>query len=1507
MRKVIKISVKVVLGVVLVSVLLPVVLGGALLIPWVQNLAVDAAARWASKKLETKVEVGHIRIHPRGTVTLSGFYVEDFRGDTLLYAPKLDAALAPMGIGGGGIRFREIGLDSAKLYLFSPDEGEMNMVRIIRRISGKKEKKDKPFAIAAKKVDISRMTFRMQKQTIRERAGFNAEDIEFTDIDLDVEDFGVVGDSIFMQIKGVTAKEKGGLDVQSFRARHFSIASRSMRFNSVEFTSPGTAVSLPRLDFLYESWKSYAEFLTDVRMEAESDLSKVDFSTIALFAPAMQGNKLVVDRFTGSVQGPVAALSGQIAECVAGETSLKGSFTSRGLPDIARTRFHIDIAQLQTTAQDAKRIAGEFTRGKAAEWNLPDPGPLALTGMFDGTLADFSSELLAASPRGDLDAQVASRMENGSRILSGRATATDLDLRMLFDNPRMGRATLSASGEAALSQGRFAAKGKAEVARLRYNNYTYHSLIAAGTYAEGRFKGDVSSSDPNLDFDGYAELELGAATPDYLLDLRLHNADLAKLHLNKRDSISLLSCRLHGHASGHDLNDLNGEIFIDDLLYVNPVDSVRAGEIRFDAVNNEQIKSLVMDAPFARAEYHSTADYSYMSEFFRRTVASYLPALQNGGRKAQRAAPLPQNAPDSYTLLKVNVLEANNVAGIFMPGLEVARNSNLTLLFNPRSDKFSVSLQSDYLEQGPFLASGIQLDSRNEGDSISLYLRTDDLYAMGMHTPEFSLLGGLKYNRIDLGARFRNTPTSSPSLISVGAEFERDTVTGAPRARIRVAPSTVYTGERSWRILSREIVCDTSRVEVQSFRVISQGQELSVNGVASRSKADTLHIKLNHFDISPFGRFTERMGYTLNGYTGGYADIVSLFGGASLYAEVNLDEVAVNQVKAPPMLFRSTWDFANERARMTLTGRERGDTIIRGYYRPAERRLLAYATLKNIDLALLDPLLEDVTGRTTGRADADLTARGSFSNLDVDGTIQVRDLLTRVDFTGVDYTVPRATVNVASGVLKLPPTAFQDKNGNKGTLEMNLNLQRLKNITYSVTARPQNMLVLNTTQRDNDLFYGEVYGSGTMNIEGNKRGVSMKINATTGENSRFFMPLTGKSDISEADFITFRVPEVKVDPDDEVLRRKLAFERKARRVESGQGVAMDIAMALNVRPNTDFQLVIDPKVGDIIRGRGNGTINLHLNPRNGELSMYGDYQITEGNYLFTLQNIINKRFVIEPGSVIRWMGEATDPMLDIEAVYNVKTSLTPLAPQLSQSSRRSATVECVINLEDRLSHPAITFDVRVPGADPETQSIVANALNTQEMKATQFFWLLAANSFYMETSSSMSGMAATGASATGLEFLSNQLSNWMSSDKYSFDLRYRPKSELTPDEIDFYFSSELIRNRLIIEVEGNYDLGDDPSKVSSHAVNSIPGDFTATWLIDRQGNLRAKGFTRTIESFDENQGLRESGVGLYYKEDFNTFGDIITNFKERFKSKKRKAAEAAVRQAESEKPEKSEK
>ena len=125
-------------------------------------------------------------------------------------------------------------------------------------------------------------------------------------------------------------------------------------------------------------------------------------------------------------------------------------------------------------------------------------------------------------------------------------------------------------------------------------------------------------------------------------------------------------------------------------------------------------------------------------------------------------------------------------------------------------------------------------------------------------------------------------------------------------------------------------------------------------------------------------------------------------------------------------------------------------------------------------------------------------------------------------------------------------------------------------------------------------------------------------------------------------------------------------------------------MNLNVNSNAEAQIIIDPKVGDIIKATGSGNLKMEINPNQNIFKIYGDYTIDQGDYLFTLQNIINKHFKIDNGSTLRWNGDAENANVDIKAVYKLKAALSDLLNDTSSVYKRRIPVECQILMSDKL-------------------------------------------------------------------------------------------------------------------------------------------------------------------------------------------------------------------------------
>jgi len=69
-----------------------------LLVPGIQNLITSKAEGYLTGKLQTKVELGSVRLTFPKAVVLKDIYVEDLSGDTLLYSQKIKADVSMMAL-----------------------------------------------------------------------------------------------------------------------------------------------------------------------------------------------------------------------------------------------------------------------------------------------------------------------------------------------------------------------------------------------------------------------------------------------------------------------------------------------------------------------------------------------------------------------------------------------------------------------------------------------------------------------------------------------------------------------------------------------------------------------------------------------------------------------------------------------------------------------------------------------------------------------------------------------------------------------------------------------------------------------------------------------------------------------------------------------------------------------------------------------------------------------------------------------------------------------------------------------------------------------------------------------------------------------------------------------------------------------------------------------------------------------------------------------------------------
>ena len=1486
MRKVIKILAKVLSAIILLLIFLPIFLTLLLNLEPVQNYVVQRATDYASETLGTRVSIKRIDMDLFTRVRIEGFYVEDMEQDTLLYVDRASAAITSFNIKRDGVSLHNVDAEGGKFYIREMANGELNIRPIIAKFQN--PEKESNFRLYIDDMEVDNLDFCYTRlETRNPEYGVDYADIRILNADAHIKDFSVVKGAVRGDIKSFSADERSGFRLDQLSGVMY-VDRGVIHVDEVYIETPTSTINMPRMHINGESWDQYKNYIDEVQMDMEAENSTITTSDLGYFAPALRDWGITLKDMDVTYVGTVDDFDVTVRDVDFGKSSnLDATAHIIGMPEWGTAKYIVGVERMHLTAEDANSVLASVVKNPLPEKVTEIIDRVEWVDMratFGGRWDSFRVAGNINSATGHLRADVnLNRRSDGSYPVNGVVEVADFDLGNLIDKPKVGKLTATVNAAGAIGGGNaggLVGDVNVSVESFGYSDYTYQEIHGVGSIDGNKFYGEVNSDDPNLDFDMFADVDIDPENPYYRISMMLYNADLHAMGINKRDEVSSLSANIGVDVSGASLEELNGYVSIADAEYHYPGGDIYSNRLRIDLDSTPQQKYVQCKSDFFDFDFRSRSGYLDIYDYLFHSLNTYVPLLYKDAPEVKHETSAANNAND-YTVFTLTANdEINSLLDAIAGGLVVAPETNLSLTFNPRSNNIILKGKSEAVEYSGVIMANVELDVNNSSrDSMSVRMRSEGIYrGTTLLMPNFNLNGGARENRITLSAGFRDSDKRS-AMLGLAAKFSKSAETNHRSIHINVTPSHFTADDAQWKLYARGIDIDSSRIAINDLRIMRGDQLLNIDGVASRQREDSIRITLNRFDISPLSQLIGRYGYNINGASTGYATIKSALNNPEIEARISLDDWSVNGIDAPPQDIITDWDFKQNRARVFVRDRGTQDTLIRGYYQPVGTRYYANARIRRLKAELIQPFLVGIVSDIEGDVNVYATVVGEGRQAHLNGRGTVENLATKVDYTNVRYTAPYGELRVEDNHIYADGVELFDSNGNKGIYKMDLDLNHLSNVTYDISIDADKMLVLDTKAKDNDYFYGHVYATGSAEFKGDKRGLKMDIEATSNDNSHFYMPLSGKEDVSYADFVRFRTQEIK-GPDTTAFltRRMLAYERKRRHV-SNIGSVMDMDMTFNVQPNIEMQLVIDPTVGDIIKGRGKGQLNMHIVPEANIFEMRGEYTISEGDYLFTLQNIWHKLFKVVPGSSVSWNGDPMGAQLNIDAVYETKASLKPLIGNSLQGidTSRAVPVECYIKLTEDMMAPKVTFDVEVPNVAPEIQTVIDKALNDQQSIATQMFWLLAANTF---SSDDTGAMGASLSATTGFELLSNQLSNWLSGDNYNIILRYRPRTEQTGDEVDFGFSKSWLDNRLIVEVEGGY-LSDESLKATEKASNFV-GEAFITWLIDSDGAFRLKGFTQTIDRYGENQGMQESGVGVYYSESFNTFTELGQSLKARF-------------------------
>jgi hypothetical protein len=1473
-KKVKKISIYVLSTVVLLLVFLNLLLN----FPAVQTWLCQRVAGYYSAKWHTKVKVGRVDFEFIKKLVLKNVYVQDQHGDTLLYATALKLDVSSIDFKQHILHLSNIEIQDTKLHLITyKNTHELNLQFIVDAFASKDTTKNPNAAkwdISSEGITLNNVDFHLQNFNDTDAPptyGINYSNLRVHNIFSKISDIKFEGDTVRGTIEKLGAEESSGFVLKNMFC-YVKLSSHGFELDALHIITPLTDISTD-LIFKYNRFPDFNDFVTNVNMHAVFKKSTVCFEDVAFFAPGLRGVHNCFS-ISGQYDGTISHLHGKEMDIGWGKfSSFRGEADMNGLPDIDKTHIKVHIADLITSKNEVELLP-KPPFDKQENIKLPENisylNTIHFSGNFDGYISDFNTDGVLTTDIGDIAASLNLRQDTAEKTpyYKGSIQTQSFNIGRFLQLKDMGAITSSATIEGkGLSKEMADARIKGSMQSFSYRNYNYKNTTLNGELRKGFFSGIVQVNDPNLHLNFNGELDLISKIHTYKFDANVYNSDLMAIHFIKdTTSPALLSTHIKVDARGNSLDDLTGTLFMDSTHYYVRRQQYHLNYLTVKSDVKDGLRNAYINSDYVDADI--SGHYSLLNSYkcFEGLMATYLPG------KFSEEEHLKNNKDYHDYKFDIHFKENVGLTDLFIPSLKIANGTNVNGYYKEKKDDFSLDGQSSTIEWNGRKAKNWKLNAKGDVGNLNVKIRCDTLFMSdSLYAAGFSLNGNVTEDTVHYAVKWNND-TNNHANIPGYIAFTRNAQTV-----FKLLSPSIDIADSTWQLNTQNLVTiDTSGITAQDLMFYHDKQYISVIGKLSNKKSDAMVIDFHKFNLEDLLVTSP----TFKGTVDGTASISNANNHLLFVSALNFSDVYFNKEYIGNGTINSYWD--NSTQSIATNGQinyynEKSLSFIGNYYPNKDSDNVSVdGVLQGFQIKTFNQYTKGYCSEMDGTLNGNFHLSGNLNKPVFHGSIMASIKKVKVDYLNTYYHTPELNITIAPDTFRIIPSRLYDDKGDTAIVSGNLYHSHFKNFRMDFGLTTNNFYCLNTKDDNNSSYFGQGYVSGNASIYGFLNSIHIDANITTQKGTVFNIPLSNAAEVEESDFIHF------VNKNDPKGKKKKGYRVNL------SGLQMDFN--IHATPDATAKVIFASKVGDVLTGKGNGTIQFGMN-NFGDISLRGNYTLTDGSYRFVLQNVINEDFTLQPGGTIQWNGDPYNAEININTSLTVRTSLQPLFPfdTTHTAYSKSVPVYCDLDLTGKLTSPDIKFDIELPTVDQETRQTVASYLSNPDEMNRQVFSLLIIKSFLpvQEGANNSAGPTPTIIPGTaGYAILSSQLSNLLNSisNKVNIGVNINPATTYNPQEAQVLLSTELLGGRVLINTD-MAQIGTTSTGQQTENSNNIVGEATVEYLISKDGKLRAKAFNKANDNTALNlqNAPYTQGAGISYKESFNNFRELWDKIKSKFK------------------------
>jgi hypothetical protein len=1306
---------------------------------------------------------------------------------------------------------------------------------------------------------------------------FNPAHLEFEHMSFSANDFYFDKDLVRISVEEFSANDQNGFVINSLETG-FSMDATSITADNLKLKTPDSSIDA---DFYiqYASLDSFTEHYTfsnlnlvmrSVRFKNNDALY---FSNDLIDQPFFT-NLTNTTTVSGTVSGPLNNLSGRNLVVRTGEnTLLETDFTITGLPDVQSASYNFPNLKIISGKNDLGMLAGP-----SIPQNIELPENIRLEATFKGKISAFESNIGINSSIGaiNLDAMV-DREEN----FRGKISMDRFDLgRLLKDTLLYGPVSLTAEATGqGLDKESVMADIKGEVTQFYFNRYDYKNLSLDGTLFGQEFSGKIQLDDENavFSFEGVAGFNPGQEF--YQFRLEVPGADLQELHITKEDI--RVGMVMTANFEGRTVDKLFGNVGITNLTVAKEEQMYVLDSLHFTSVNEHGKSEFTFTSPLADAKYTGTISPVDILPELQRFISHYFPISYD----VEEAT---ENKPSDFSF-EIQLHNHPILSDILLPQLNVFQPGIIQGSYSGENNDLKLHAVMNKIVYGTTEIADLLIDIKSDATELAYSLSSSSVSNDQVKLDNFLIAGKLTDDILLAGLSSIDDDKRKKFEINMQITKSED------HYQLAFNPEDFYLMYNRWDIDPENYIeFGEEGFLIHNLFINNKVSHISITSVNQQFN-DDLNIELKNFKLDDISRIIEKDTSFVKGTVDGTALLKRVNNTYGIIADATIRDLVVREVPAGDVTIKAT---NPESGRFDLDVRLSGpdnNLTATGYYLAGDggHSVSVKAIVQSLSMKTIEAFSMGQISESSGTLSGDLVIQGPVTAPDITGNLVFNDVYVKPAVLNNRLHLKDETIEFKPGGIYFSSFTLSDTGQNKATIDGSVQMKKFSDFVFALRVNATDFLLLNTTARDNENYYGRMIIDSRINITGP---MALPV-------------VTGRMRIKRGSNFTFVVPEERLTTDrgEEVVEfsspktlSPILYQKVRPEVATTGFTGFDLSTIVEIDKQATLRLLMDPSSTDSLVVRGEAALSFSID-RSGKMSLTGAYNLDEGSYLVSLESVVKRKFDILPGSTIIWNGDPLDAVISINARYAVRAApydlvafqMSGLTAAESGSYKQQYPFWVMLKLRGEILQPVISFEIQLP---PDEKGILGGAVNQkltllnddESALNKQVFALLVLGRFIQENPlHSASGGTSTLVRSTVGKFLSAQLNQLTSmvlpGVELDFDIQsyedYQSGQAEGRTQVEIGLRKQLFEERLSVQLGGSVDVEGDRAR--HNQATDIASDIQIEYRLTKDGRYRLKGFRHNrYEGAIEGQ-LVETGIGVVYVRDFNRWKNIFRRLRKK--------------------------